>query len=73
MINRTACAIETIEQFFLDRYGHTVTLEYMEGENTILITVECVEGEIASGECDWDAGECLEDALELVLNRAMQP
>lgn len=73
MIKHAACAIETIEQLFLGGYGHTVTLEYMEGENTILITVECVEGVIASGECDWNADECLEDALEIVLNRAMQP
>ena len=69
MINK---AIETIEEFFLEEHGHTITLEYLIGEGTITITAGGLAGVLAEGECDWTADENLAIAIDQVIARAMQ-
>ena len=64
--------IEAIEQLFIGAWAHTVTLEYMEGEDQILITVEQAEGIYTQAECDWAADEDLGETIVKVLNRAMK-
>ena len=64
-------AIETIEELFLEEYGHTVKLEHLIAEGTIAITIEGTVGILAEGECDWTADENLETAIERVVIQAM--
>lgn len=60
-------AMEAIEDLFLGAYGHTVKLEYMEGEDKIHVIVAGVEGQLAKGTCFWGMGDDLGETIERVI------
>lgn len=71
-INTSESAIEAIEELFIGAYGHTVTLEFLEGEDEINITIEGVEGILAEYVCDWAADESLNNAVVAAVRRTIQ-
>jgi len=64
-------AIDKILELFVTGAGHTVTIEYMSGENSVLVNIDGTEGGMADGEYDLSSSEALEQAISQTVTRAI--